>query len=99
RGKASPGEKTMVDAWSGAVGAATTAVADGLPPEEVLARAADAAHAGAQGTITMQASKGRASYLGERSVGHLDPGAASSALVLRAAAEAAQAGQAAQEGA
>lgn len=89
RGKAQPGEKTMVDAWSAAVTAATEAVAAGRSPDEVLVDAAHAADEGAQATIPMVATKGRASYLGERSAGHLDPGAASSALVLRAAVDAA----------
>ncbi|NCT91773.1 dihydroxyacetone kinase subunit L [Cellulomonas sp. APG4] len=88
RGKAQPGEKTMVDAWSAAVAAATEAVTAARSPREVLAEAARAADEGAQATIPMVATKGRASYLGERSAGHLDPGAASSALVLRAAVEA-----------
>lgn len=87
RGRAQAGEKTMVDAWSAAVGAATEAVARGSGPEEVLAVAARAADEGAQATVPMVATKGRASYLGERSAGHLDPGARSSALLLRAAAE------------
>ena len=56
----------------------------------MLAAAADAAEAGAVSTDPMQARKGRASYLGERSIGHRDPGAVSTALILRAAAEAAE---------
>lgn len=89
RGKAAPGEKTMVDAWTPAVAAAQEAVTGGASPEEVLDAAATAAEEGAVATDPMVATKGRASYLGERSAGHRDPGAESSSLVLRAAYEAA----------
>ncbi len=85
RGKATVGEKTMVDAWSPAAEAAAAAAARGGAPAEVLAAAADAAEAGAAATIPLVATKGRASYLGERSAGHQDPGATSTALLLRAA--------------
>lgn len=90
RGKAEPGDKTMVDAWTPAVDAARNA-ADGGNADSlaVLVAAADAAEAGAVATDPMVARKGRASYLGERSAGHRDPGAVSSALILRAAVEAA----------
>ena len=87
RGKATTGEKTMVDAWTPAAVAAQAAASSGRSPEEVLAEAAAAAQAGAVATDPMVATKGRASYLGERSAGHRDPGAASSALVLQAAAD------------
>ncbi|ALG15574.1 dihydroxyacetone kinase subunit DhaL [Kibdelosporangium phytohabitans] len=86
RGKAEPGDKTMVDALTPAVAAARAApgsVAD------VLRAAADAADQGARDTVPLVARKGRASYLGERSAGHMDPGARSTALLLRAFAEAA----------
>jgi dihydroxyacetone kinase-like protein len=89
RGKASPGEKTMVDAWTPAVAAAVAASAAGAEPDRVLAEAAEAAERGAVETIPLLATKGRASYLGERSIGHQDPGATSSALILREAARAA----------
>lgn len=90
RGKAQPGDKTMVDAWTPAVEAAQMAVADPTAePLAVLVAAAEAAEAGAVATDPMVARKGRASYLGERSAGHRDPGAASSALILRAAVGAA----------
>ena len=89
RGNASPGEKTMVDAWAPAVDAAVAAADNGASPAGVLAAAAVAAEAGAHATIPLVATKGRASYLGPRSAGHLDPGARSSELILRAAAEAA----------
>ncbi|WP_308796298.1 dihydroxyacetone kinase subunit DhaL [Agromyces silvae] len=89
RGKAESGDKTMVDAWTPAVEAADAAAAGGSTPADVLAAAADAAAAGAVATEPLVARKGRASYLGERSAGHRDPGAQSSAYLLRAAAEAA----------
>ncbi|MBO3103235.1 dihydroxyacetone kinase subunit DhaL [Cellulomonas fengjieae] len=89
RGKASPGEKTMVDAWAPAAEAAAAAAESGAGPAQVLAAASDAAHEGAEATIPLVATKGRASYLGERSAGHLDPGARSTELLLRAAAQAA----------
>lgn len=86
RGKAVVGDKTMVDALTPAVAAA--AQLDG-PVAAVLSAAADAAEEGAASTVPMVARKGRASYLGERSAGHLDPGARSTALLLRALADAA----------
>ena len=85
RGKAEPGDKTMVDAWTPAVEAAAAAANDG-DVRKVLDAAAEAAEAGAVSTDPMEARKGRASYLGERSIGHRDPGAVSTALILRAAA-------------
>jgi dihydroxyacetone kinase-like protein len=91
RGKAEPGDKTMVDAWTPAVDAAEAAAADGGDAAGVLDAAAAAAEAGAVATEPLVARKGRASYLGERSAGHRDPGAESSALLLRAAAETAAA--------
>lgn len=89
RGKATMGEKTMVDAWSPACEAARAAAAAGGDASAVLEAAATAAEAGAQATEPLRATKGRASYLGERSIGHLDPGAVSTSLILRAAARAA----------
>ena len=83
-GAAREGEKTMVDALAPAVGALNKAVAEGASTDEALAALTDAADAGAQATVAMQALKGRASYLGPRSVGHEDPGAASTALILHA---------------
>jgi dihydroxyacetone kinase-like protein len=86
-GKAEEGDKTMVDAWTPAVAAFEDAAGAGLP---AAARAAlDAAEKGAEATVPLQARKGRASYLGPRSVGHLDPGAASTVLLFRALADAA----------
>jgi dihydroxyacetone kinase-like protein len=83
-GAAREGEKTMVDALAPAASALSKAVAEGASPADALAALADAADEGAQATISMHALKGRASYLGPRSVGHEDPGAASTALILRA---------------
>ena len=83
-GAAEPGDKTMVDALGPAIEALRAALADGEPLDAAVAAAADAAEAGARATVPMQARKGRASYLGERSVGHQDPGATSTALILRA---------------
>jgi dihydroxyacetone kinase-like protein len=80
RGKAEPDDKTMVDAWTPAVEAAQTAAGAQATGAEVLAAAANAAAAGLAGT----------SYLGERSAGHLDPGAASTVLILQAAAQTAE---------
>jgi len=91
RGKAESGDKTMVDAWTPAVEAADAAAETGADARTVLEAAATAAEAGAEATEPLVARKGRASYLGERSAGHRDPGAESSALLLRAAAEAAEA--------
>ena len=89
RGKATTGEKTMVDAWTPALEAAREAAESGSDPAAVLEAAATAAEAGAAATEPLRATKGRASYLGERSIGHLDPGAVSTSLILRAAARAA----------
>jgi phosphoenolpyruvate---glycerone phosphotransferase subunit DhaL len=83
-GAAHEGEKTMVDALAPAVAAFGKAVADGADQAAAMAALTDAADAGAQATVGMQATKGRASYLGPRSVGHEDPGAASTALILHA---------------
>lgn len=90
RGGAQIDEKTMVDAWSRAVDAADAAVTAGATETAVLDAAADAAAYGARATEPLVARKGRASYLGERAIGHRDPGAESSALILRAAADAAK---------
>lgn len=89
RGKADVGDKTMIDAWTPAVDAAAAAAQSGADERAVLDAAATAAEAGAAATEPLVAHKGRASYLGERAIGHRDPGAQSSALILRAAVEAA----------
>ncbi|HEY5496572.1 MAG TPA: dihydroxyacetone kinase subunit DhaL [Candidatus Limnocylindrales bacterium] len=86
-GRSRPGEKTMLDALVPAVAALEAAAVAGARLSDALARMADAADAGALATTPLVATKGRASYLGERSIGHLDPGAASSALLLRALAD------------
>jgi phosphoenolpyruvate---glycerone phosphotransferase subunit DhaL len=83
-GAAREGEKTMVDALAPAVSALGKAMAEGASAAAAMSALAEAAAAGAQATISMQALKGRASYLGPRSVGHEDPGAASTALILGA---------------
>jgi dihydroxyacetone kinase-like protein len=85
-GAAEPGDKTMVDALAPAVEAVRAGVEAGAPLAETLAEATRAAEAGARATVPLQARKGRASYLGERSVGHEDPGAASTALIVAALA-------------
>ena len=89
RGHAELGDKTMVDALTPAVDALDAALAAGAGLPEALQKAADAAAAGRDATGPLVARKGRASYLGERSAGHLDPGAASSAMLIAAAATAA----------
>jgi phosphoenolpyruvate---glycerone phosphotransferase subunit DhaL len=87
RGKAAPGDKTMLDALVPAVDALDAALADGAGLRDALRKAAAAAAAGRDATVPLVARKGRASYLGERSAGHCDPGATSTALLLAAAAE------------
>jgi dihydroxyacetone kinase-like protein len=84
RGKANRNDKTMVDALAPAIERARQYVDEGAPLEEALAAAADAAEEGMTATIPLKALKGRASYLGDRSIGHQDPGATSSYLMLRA---------------
>jgi dihydroxyacetone kinase-like protein len=83
-GAAVPGDKTMVDALDPAVTTLRERLAAGDALDAALSAAADAAEEGARATTPMQARKGRASYLGERSVGHQDPGATSTALIVRA---------------
>ncbi len=87
RGKAQPGEKTMVDALTPALATARQALDEGASLAELTRRASAAAEEGMKATIPMLATKGRASYLGERSIGHQDPGATSSWLILRSLAE------------
>jgi dihydroxyacetone kinase-like protein len=83
-GAAVPGDKTMVDALEPAVDAMREGLARGASSGEMLRSAAEAAETGMRATIPMQARKGRASYLGERSIGHQDPGATSTAMIIRA---------------
>ncbi len=87
RGKAHPGEKTIVDALTPAVAAAKQALDEGATLAQITSRASAAAEKGMKATIPMLATKGRASYLGERSIDHQDPGATSSWLILRCLAE------------
>ena len=86
RGRAEAGDKTMFDALAPAVDALDAALADGRTLADALRTAAQAADAGRDATGPLIARKGRASYLGERSVGHVDPGATSSALLVAATA-------------
>jgi dihydroxyacetone kinase-like protein len=85
-GAAVPGDKTIVDALEPAATALRAAVGAGEPLARAVEAAATAAEEGAAATVPLQARKGRASYLGERSIGHQDPGATSAALILRALA-------------
>jgi len=87
RGKANLGDKTMVDAITPAVAAMREALRNGAGTAEALEQATAAAEKGMKDTIPMLAKKGRASYLGERSIGHQDPGATSSYLLIRTMAE------------
>lgn len=90
RGKANLGDKTMVDAITPAVNALRSALENGAGLAEALEQAANAAEQGMKDTIPMLARKGRASYLGERSIGHQDPGATSSYLLIRVMADVAR---------
>ncbi|HLM89991.1 MAG TPA: dihydroxyacetone kinase subunit DhaL [Streptosporangiaceae bacterium] len=87
RGKAELGDKTMIDALVPAVEALRSSLAGGATAGEALHRSTEAAHDGMTATIPLVARKGRASYLGERSANHQDPGATSSWLLLRTAEE------------
>lgn len=87
RGKAQLNDKTMVDALTPAVDALNRAITDGKSQSEALEICAEAARQGMEATIPLVARKGRASYLGERSAGHQDPGATSTYLILKSAAE------------
>jgi dihydroxyacetone kinase-like protein len=83
RGKAEPGDKTMLDTWDPAIRAYEDAVRDGADLSDAVAHATEAAEQGMRATIPLIARKGRASYLGERSAGHQDPGATSSYLFFK----------------
>jgi dihydroxyacetone kinase-like protein len=83
-GAAAPGDKTMVDALTPAVEAMRASLDAGAGLQAAVTAAAEAAEHGARATVPLQARKGRASYLGERSIGHQDPGATSVVLVMRA---------------
>ncbi len=84
RGKANLGDKTMCDVWIPVLEKAKQALANGMEPEQVLALIDTTADECVVSTIMMQAKKGRASYLGERSIGHQDPGATSTMFMLKA---------------
>lgn len=88
RGKAEAGDKTLFDAMAPAVDAIDAALATGSSVAEATRAGADAAAAGRDATLPLVARKGRASYLGERSAGHIDPGAASTALLFQTLADA-----------
>lgn len=87
RGKAQPGDKTMVDALTPALQELEAERSQGADLSQALSSSAKAAEVGMQATIPLVARKGRASYLGERSAGHQDPGATSSYYLLKTAAE------------
>ncbi|MEY2607258.1 MAG: phosphoenolpyruvate---glycerone phosphotransferase subunit DhaL [Verrucomicrobiota bacterium] len=87
RGKANPGDKTMIDAMQPAIEAYRKAVQGGESLDGALKKAAKSSREGMKATIPLVAKKGRASYLGERSAGHQDPGSTSTALLFQAAAE------------
>jgi dihydroxyacetone kinase-like protein len=87
RGKAEPGDKTMVDALLPAAETLRKAADQGADVAEALRRAAGAAEEGMKATVELVARKGRASYLGPRSAGHQDPGATSSYLLMKSAAD------------
>jgi dihydroxyacetone kinase-like protein len=84
RGRAQSGDKTMIDTWNPAMAAYHKAIDDGDDTLPALRKATAAAEQGMKDTIPLQARKGRASYLGERSIGHQDPGATSSYLMIKA---------------
>ncbi|MBL8577665.1 MAG: dihydroxyacetone kinase subunit L [Mesorhizobium sp.] len=93
RGKAEPGEKTMIDAWVPAADAAASASAQGANAVAAVEAAASAAAEGAEATKAMVAAKGRSARLGDRSIGHVDPGAASAVTVITAIARSLTAAQ------
>lgn len=88
RGRAQLGDKTMIDAWMPALDALRSAVADNQSTVDAMVACVASAEKGMKDTIPLQARKGRASYLGERSIGHQDPGATSTYLLLNALLEA-----------
>jgi dihydroxyacetone kinase-like protein len=87
RGRAEPGDKTMIDALQPTTDALSTAASGGVPLAESLQAAAAAAAVGRDATIPLVARKGRASYLGDRSADHLDPGATSAAILVQSLAD------------
>jgi dihydroxyacetone kinase-like protein len=93
RGRAQLGDKTMVDAWVPALNAMKESLGNGANMVVALRAATEAAEQGMKDTIPMQAKKGRASYLGERSIGHQDPGATSSYLIIKTLLETVEASE------
>ena len=91
-GAAEPGDKTIVDAYAPALAAFRRAADEGAAFRDAAVAAAEAAEEGMRATVPLQARKGRASYLGPRSIGHQDPGATSTALIFRALADVTAAG-------
>lgn len=89
RGKAQPGDKTMCDVWQPVADSLKQSLAQASDVRAALRQAAERARQAAESTIAMQARKGRASYLGERSIGHQDPGATSVMLMIQALSAAA----------
>jgi|SRR5208283_2389425 len=87
RGKAQVGDKTMIDAWAPAMKRLEELVSSDMPLSEIMSLVSKAAEEGMTGTIPLVARRGRASYLGERSKGHQDPGATSTLFMLQAAAD------------
>ncbi len=87
RGKAEPGEKTMIDAWVPAAAAAGEALAAGKSAADADRRRSNSRREGAEATKAMIAAKGRSARLGDRSLGHIDPGAASAVTVIGAIAD------------
>jgi len=84
RGRPERGDKTLYDVWAPVLETVEAAINNGASVKDAVAKAAEAAEKGVQDTIPLQARKGRASYLGERSIGHRDPGAMSSCLMIQA---------------
>jgi len=83
RGRPKRGDKTLYDVWAPVLDTVEAAIHDGASVKDAVAKAVETAEKGVQDTIPLQARKGRASYLGERSIGHRDPGAMSSCLMIR----------------
>lgn len=86
-GRSKGGEKTMLEAWLPALASLEQSVKEGQPEKQAFEAATQAAEEGMKATIPLMATKGRASYLGERSIGHQDPGATSTWLMLKALSE------------
>jgi dihydroxyacetone kinase-like protein len=87
RGKSTKGEKTLLDVLIPVLDSLKTSANDSIDPKEAFEKAVEVAHEGCEYTKSIVATKGRASYLGERSLGHIDPGCMSSYLMVKATAE------------